>query len=117
VLRSRKATAEDRIEVGGSIITVEGTTASFIEIGRRGEVRGPIKADQVIIDKEAHVENIYGGKVLLRSGAYAENIYGESIIIESDCQISGEVQYTNELRMGEHVSLAKSPKKVDTLPL
>jgi predicted acyltransferase (DUF342 family) len=115
-LRSRKAIAEERIEVGGSIITVEGATARFVEIGRGGEVRGPIKANQVIIGKEARVGNIYGGKVLLRSGAQAENIYGESITIESHCQISGEVKYTNELRMGEHVSLAKSPEKLDKLP-
>ena len=75
-----------------------------------------MKADQVIIGQEAHAENIYGKKIFLRSGAHAENIYGENITIESNCQISGEVQYTNELRMNEHVSLVKAPQKVDKLP-
>ena len=116
VIRSRKATVEESVEVGGSITTVDGVTARFIEIGKRGEVRGPIRADQVIIGREAHAENIYGKKILLRSGAHAENIYGENITIESNCQISGEVQYTIELRMNEHVSLAKAPQKVDKLP-
>jgi cytoskeletal protein CcmA (bactofilin family) len=81
------------MEVGGAIITVEGVTAHFVKIGRRGKVRGPIKADQGIIGRDAH----------------AENVYGETIIIESYCHISGEVQYTGELRMNEHVSLVKAP--------
>ena len=62
------------------------------------------------------MEDVYGKKVLLRRGAHAENVYGEDITIESNCHISGEVQYTGELRMNEHVSLAKEPHKVDTLP-
>ena len=106
-----------REEVGGSITTVDGVTARFIEIGKRGEVRGPIKADQVIIGREAHAENIYGKKIFLRSGAHAENVYGENITSESNCQISGEVQYTIELRMSEHASLAKAPQKVAKLPV
>jgi UDP-3-O-[3-hydroxymyristoyl] glucosamine N-acyltransferase len=36
--------------------------------------------------------------------------------IESDCSIDGEVKYTNEIRMGDHVSLAKQPEKVASLP-
>ncbi len=97
------------MEVGGAIITVEGVTAHFVKIGRRGKVRGPIKADQVIIGRDAYAEDGYEKKILLRSGAHAENVYGETIIIESYCHISGEVQYTGELRMNEHVSLVKAP--------
>lgn len=116
-IRSKKAIAEENVKVGGAITTVDGLTARFIEIGRKGEVRGLIKAGQIIIGKEARVESVYGRKILLRSGAYAENIYGESIAIESNCQISGEVQYTIELRTGEHVSFAKAPQKVEKLRL
>ncbi len=116
VLRSRKATVEERVEVGGSIDTVEGVTAGFVEIGKRGKIRGPVRADQVVISRDAHAEDIYGKKVLLGKGVHAENIYGENIVIESHCHISGEVQYTGELRMNEHVSLAKKPQKVDKLP-
>jgi len=96
---------------------VEGVTAQFVEIGRRGKVLGPIRANQVIIGRDAHAEEIYGKKILLRTGAHAENVYGENITIESHCHIIGEVQYTGELRINSHVSLAKEPEKVDKLPL
>jgi len=92
---------------------VEGVTARCVEIGRRGKVRGSIKADRVVIGRDAHAEDIYGKQVLLRRGAQAENVYGENITIESNCHICGEVQYTGELRMNEHVTLAKEPQKVD----
>jgi cytoskeletal protein CcmA (bactofilin family) len=104
------------MEVGGSIITVEGTFAQSVELGRRGEVKGSLKAERIIIGKEAHAESIYGKEIFLRSGAHAENVYGENIFVESHCQISGEVQYTNSLNIGEHVSLAKPPRKVEALP-
>ena len=104
------------MEVGGSIVTVEGVTAQSVEIGRRGKVLGPIKADQVVINRDAHAEDIYGKKILLRNGAHAGNVYGENITIESNCHVSGEVHYTGELRISDHVSLDKEPQKVDTLP-
>jgi predicted acyltransferase (DUF342 family) len=116
MVRARKIAAEEHIEVGGAITTVEGTTARLVEIGRKGEVRGSLRAEDVVIGEEAHVESIYGKRILLRSGTYAENVYGENITIESHCRISGEVQFTDKLRLGEHVSLAKSPQKVDSLP-
>lgn len=116
VLCARKVLAVDTVEVGGSINTVEGTIAHFVGIGKRGEVRGPIRADQVSIGKEARVEDIFGKRILLRSGVQAENVYGESITVESNCYINGVVQYTNELRKGDNVLLAKPPQKVDKVP-
>jgi len=44
-------------------------------------------------------------------------VYGESVTIESHCRINGEVRYTGDLRIGDHVSLAKEPKKTDSLPI
>jgi predicted acyltransferase (DUF342 family) len=114
-LKPRKAIAEGRVEVGGSIRTIEGATAHFVEIGKRGEARGPIKADQVDIGKGASVENIFGKQVLMRNGADAESIYGESITIEPNCRISGEIQYTKELRIGDNVSLSKTPQRVSQI--
>jgi cytoskeletal protein CcmA (bactofilin family) len=103
------------VEVGGSINTDEGVSASFVEIGRRGEVHGPIKADEVIIGRDAHVQSIYGRRIYLRSGAHADKVYGENITIESHCDISGEVRYTNELRISNNVSMSKPPQKVDKI--
>jgi predicted acyltransferase (DUF342 family) len=91
-------------------------TARVVEIGRRGEVHGPIHADVVVINRDARAENVYGKEILLRTGASANNIYGQRITIESHCDVYGEVQYTDELRLGEKVSLAKQPQKVDKLP-
>jgi cytoskeletal protein CcmA (bactofilin family) len=116
VLRARKAAAEDRVEVGGSITTGEGVKARIIEIGKRGEAHGPLRADEVLVGRDAHVETVSGREVILRTGASAENVYGESVTIESHCHIHGEVQYTGELRLGEKVSLTKTPVKVDKLP-
>ena len=116
VLEAQKVAASNRVEVGGSIRTDQGLTAAFIEIGRRGEVRGDLKADEVIIGKDAQAENVFGKRILLRRGASVANVYGEEITIESDCNIAGEIQYTHELRADAHVSMAKTPVKVDKLP-
>jgi len=67
--------------------------------------------DKVIIGKETRVEDIYGKEILLRHEARARNVYGETIRIESGCRIDGEVKYTRELRIDEHVRLEKFPKK------
>lgn len=104
------------MEVGGSIDTTEGVTARLVEIGKRGEVRGPIRADEVLLGKDARVETIYGKRVILRTGALAENVYGEDVSIESDCRVRGETQYTNELKVNGNVSFGQSPRKVDKLP-
>jgi hypothetical protein len=66
--------------------------------------------------RDSHTGGNFGIQVVARSGSHAENFYGENITIESNCQISGALQYTGGLRMNEHVSLVKTPQKVDTLP-
>jgi len=115
-LRARKVTVETRVEVGGSLDAQEGTTAAFVEIGNRGEIRGPVRADEIVIGKDAHVDDVHGRRVVLRTGAQASNVYGEDITIESHCDVSGEVQYTNELRMGSDIRVARQPQKVAKLP-
>jgi len=104
------------VEVGGSITTMEGVIARFVEIGKRGKVRGLIRAERVVIGKEASVENIYGKEVYLKNGAIAKSIYGEHVKIEPHCHILGELHYTNELKIGENVTLAKEPQKVNKIP-
>lgn len=116
VLDAHKIKAENNIEVGGSIATKVGAAAHFVEIAKRGTVRGLIKADSVIVGKEASVEDISGKEIYLKSGATAENIYGELIKIDPYCRIHGDLHYTRELKIGENVSLTKVPQKVDNLP-
>jgi len=60
---------------------------------------------------------VYGKDIVLRSGAEANNIYGQNVTIESHCSVRGEVQYTDELKLGERVALSKQPQKVANLPV
>jgi cytoskeletal protein CcmA (bactofilin family) len=116
ILLSKKVTVEEGVEVGGRIETLEGVTGHLIEIRRRGEVRGSLRGDHIIIGRQATAEDIYGKTIELKRGAYARNVYGEIIIIESDCHINGKIQYTNQLKANEHISFAKPPQKVEKLP-
>jgi cytoskeletal protein CcmA (bactofilin family) len=115
-VRAKSVTATTKIEVGGSITSDVGVNAATIEIGRRGEVVGPIRADEVIIGDRARVEDVHARSILMEERASARNLYGETIRIEEHCQISGEVQYTRDLRAEENVEFAKPPQKVDKLP-
>jgi cytoskeletal protein CcmA (bactofilin family) len=116
VLNAGKATAEESIRVGGAITTKDGAMGRYVEIGRRGRVQGPIRAERAVIGKDAHVDDIHGKDVLLETGAEAHDVYGESVTIESHCRINGEVGYTGDLRLDHHASLAREPKKMDSLP-
>jgi cytoskeletal protein CcmA (bactofilin family) len=115
-LSAKKATASEKVSVGGSIETVEGTRGSFVEIGRRGEVRGLIKADEVVIEERARVEDIYANRIVLEEEARARNLYGARIRLESDCHVYGEVQYTESLETEHGVTFANQPQKVSKLP-
>jgi cytoskeletal protein CcmA (bactofilin family) len=88
-----------------------------VEIGRRGAVRGFIKADEVIIHEKANVDDVYAATITLERGASARNLYGESITVESDCRIYGEVQYTAGLDADRSVTFDKPPRHVDRLPV
>jgi cytoskeletal protein CcmA (bactofilin family) len=115
-LRAKKVTTQEHVEVGGSINTGGGVTARSIEIGNRATAHGPIRADEIDVGRGAEVEDLYGKHIVLRSGATAGNVFGENVVIESNCRINGEVQYTDNLRQGEHVYYSQTPRKVDALP-
>ncbi|MDH5447755.1 MAG: hypothetical protein OEY24_01215 [Candidatus Bathyarchaeota archaeon] len=114
-LCARKATASKRASVGGSIETVEGVSASYVRIGRRGKVRGPMKADEAVVSRRAQVEDVYAKIITLERDAKARNLYGERIRLESGCNVYGEVQYTESLETERGVTFAKTPQKVDKL--
>lgn len=116
-LYAKKANVGSTICVGGSIETVEGVNASYIRIGRRGRVEGSIRADEAVIGKNAHVEDVHAKSITLERKARARNLYGEKIRLESGCQVSGEVKYTASLEAAPGVTFAKTPQKVDELPL
>jgi cytoskeletal protein CcmA (bactofilin family) len=115
-VEAKKATAEDRVSVGGSITTSDGVYGRYVEIGRRGKVNGPIYADEVLIGERAEVNDIHAKSIEMENGAEARNLYGEKIQLESHCQIFGEVKYTQELETENNIKFAKPPEKVDKLP-
>ena len=79
-------------------------------------MRGDLRAEEIVIGRDAIVGNVYGRRVLLRSGASANSMYGEEITVEPDCRVNGEIRYTRDLRVAEGASLANAPQKVDKLP-
>jgi cytoskeletal protein CcmA (bactofilin family) len=98
------------------LITRDGAKAQRIEIGRRGEVEGPMVAERVLVRERGRVEDVHGGDVVLRRGCRADNVYGSNVTLEDGCRISGVVQYTGDLRLERDVRLASGPEKVDNLP-
>ena len=116
-VKAHSATAMDEVLVGGSITTVVGVKAPYVRIGRRGEVTGPIRANEVLISEGARVEDVCARTITMEERARARNLYGERIFIESECHIYGEVQYTESLRIERGVSFATPPVKVEKLPL
>ena len=116
-LHAGKANADSTVCVGGSIETIEGVQASYVRIGRRGRVEGPIRADEALISKRARVEDVYAKDITLERDVRARNLYGERIRLESGCQVTGEVRYTASLEVAPGVTFAKTPQKVDDLPL
>ncbi len=115
-LKAREVTAKDEVSVGGSIDTVVGVKASYVEIGRRGKVSGPIHANEVLIGERANVEDVYADKITMERKAQTRNLYGQRIRIETGCNILGEVHFTQILESEKGVSYTKPPVKVDKLP-
>jgi cytoskeletal protein CcmA (bactofilin family) len=90
--------------------------AQYIEIGRRGEVSGPLVAKEVMVRDRGKVEDIYAERVTLRRDCRANNVYAARIEIESGCRIRGEVKYTDTLRLDRDVDLEVEPEKTEKLP-
>jgi len=86
--------------------------ASYVEIGRRGRVKGLIKAEEVVVGRGAEVEDIDAKRIVLERDVRAGSLRGETIRLEPGCRVSGEVHYTRELDAARDVSFAKNPEKV-----
>jgi cytoskeletal protein CcmA (bactofilin family) len=115
-LKAKKVSASKSTKVEGSITTILGVAAGSLEIGRRSEVKGPIRANEVIIGDTASVEDIHARSIFVGERARARNLYGERITIESGSHISGEVHYTESLQAERNVFFARTPYKVSKLP-
>ena len=115
-LKASTVEALDAVKVGGLIETLKGVKANYIEIGRRGEVRGPLIGVNVLVRERARIEDVYADTLTLEENSKARNIYARRIYVESGCRILGEVQYTELLEREEGVLFAQTPVKVEKLP-
>ena len=114
-VEARRVEALDEIRTN-TLRTKDGAKADYIELGRRGEVEGPLVARKVLIRERARVEDIHAEEVTLRRGCRALNIYADRVTVETDCRISGEVRYTDSMRAERDVRFAYEPEKTEKLP-
>jgi len=107
-----------RAELSGGARTENGIFASDeIEVSQRSIVHGWLKAkNRVEIESRAEVESIYADKVMIEDRARVRNVYGNFLEIGDDVEISGEILYTKEIRLGDDVRLRAQPIKVDAIP-
>jgi len=108
--------ARNNVAVGGLIASEKGAKARRIDLGKRGEARGPLLAEEVHIRDRARVEDVYAMSLIMEENAKACNLYVGRASIESECRISGETQYLEALDTGRNVVFAKPPVKVEKLP-
>ncbi|HYA21747.1 MAG TPA: hypothetical protein VEG31_01015 [Thermoproteota archaeon] len=111
-----KVCLAEGVAVGGEIRTEKGTKAKRFEIGRGGEVKGPIVADEVKIGRGAEVEDVYAGKLEMEADSSANNVYAHEARLGPDSRVSGELLYTGTLELGEEAKVRSGPTKAEKLP-
>ena len=111
-LRADKVKADRDLRVGGLLATKEGAEADYIEIGRKGRVKGPLRARRVTVGEKARVEDVWAEEITLEEGARARNLYGIRIYVERDCVVLGDVKYVEEFVAEEGARFLKAPEKV-----
>jgi cytoskeletal protein CcmA (bactofilin family) len=98
-----------------TITTTKGVKARRIRI-KGGKAKGTIVADEIVVEEDSRVDDVYADSVELRRDSSARNVYAADIRIESGCSVSGDIQYTNSLRAERNIDYASEPKKVEKLP-
>jgi len=114
-VRADRINARTEIQ-SNSIHTIGGARAVRIEIGRRGEARGPLVAEEVVVGEDAEVEDIYGGVVTLRRGSRIRNVYAVDLRVENGVELREHVVYSDHLRVDRRVSFFSQPEKAEKLP-
>jgi cytoskeletal protein CcmA (bactofilin family) len=130
---AEKALVTNDAEIYGDLKTREGLRAKSVLIGTGTRCAGPIVAETVEVGESgpsvagflwgqrlriqaatSRVEDVHASKVVIGAGSRAGRIFGETIDLKSGCDV-GEVTYTGELRVADHVKIAHPVKKVDKL--
>jgi predicted acyltransferase (DUF342 family) len=114
-LTAESVVARREIETN-KLRTSGGAKADRIEIGRRGEAVGPLVAHEVIIQRGAEVEDVWGDRVVLLRGSRARNVYAGILEAEEECDVSGNILFTVEIRAERGVLFTARPEKTEKLP-
>ncbi len=103
-------------KVGGRVETRRGSRVRTFEIGKKGEVIGPIVAENVKIGRKASVEDIYADRLELGEDSSARNVYAREAYLREGCEVTGELLYVDKLELGRNVKTYSEPRKVEKLP-
>lgn len=114
-VRALKINATNEIETN-VLRTRDGAKADRIEIGKKGEVEGPLIANRVYLRDKVEAEDIYAKHAILRRNCRVRNVYADRIQIESGSDISGKVLYTDSLEADTGVQFRVNPEKTEKLP-
>ncbi|MCK4439292.1 hypothetical protein KAV47_09455, partial [Candidatus Bathyarchaeota archaeon] len=95
--------------------TRHGAKATRIEIGRKGEARGPLIGQVVIAKERSELEDVWADEIQLRSRVRAGYLYGRRVHLEQGCEVEG-VTYTEDLRTETSVKMRNAPQKAEKLP-
>ncbi|RLG46606.1 MAG: hypothetical protein DRN92_04910, partial [Thermoproteota archaeon] len=106
--------AEDLVKAGGYIKTSKGVKAREVRIGRRGEIKGPVVAEEVLIEERARVEDIYADEIVMEERSRARSLHGRRIYLERRCRVLGEVEYVETLEKETDVEVGLE-KKVEEI--
>jgi len=98
------------------IRTTKGAKADRIEIGRRGEASGPLVGREVIVQRGAYVEDVWGDRVILLRGARARNVYAGVLEAERESDVTGSILFTGELHAERGCRFTAQPAKAEKLP-
>ncbi len=105
-----------RIAVGGRVEAKRINASDGFRIGKRGEVKGPVRSREILVRERARTDDLYGEDIRIEERARVGSVYGKDVYIERDAIVEGELLYTNSLDVEEGAKLRKESKKVDQLP-
>jgi hypothetical protein len=96
--------------------TIRGAKADRIEIGRRGKAVGPLVGREVVVQRDADVEDVWGERVVMLRGAHARNVYTGILDADEGSDVSGCVLFTQKLHVERGVRFTAQPVKSEKLP-
>ena len=112
-LEAYRAEADKFIEAS-VLRTRQGAKAARIEIGRRGEARGPLIGEVVIAKERSEIEDVWADEIQLRSRSRAGHLHGRRVQLGHGCEVEA-VTYTETLRIEPSVRIRTPPQKAEKL--